>query len=237
MENNSVSNIHEDVIPTIFKDKDAVRYHVDNCKHLYKLMVQFELAFTTNDEPGELFVPAVFPINKLTGIPRPKPDDEPLARKYSFEIALSESIFPRYIQRNHQHIRRNESGERFMCRDEMFLVKNATYAIVTKESRKIEITVWGKDKSAFLQELHEGLSVLLEENWSQWERDEVKLSNKYYETDFIRELHHAGVEEIGGQKIEKTVKVYNISLINIKTKIEKAQASLAGLDITGVEIK
>jgi len=239
MENNGMSKIHQDDIPKIFEDKEASRYHLGNCEHLYKLMVKFELAFTANDEPGVLFVPAVFPINKLAGVPHPKPEEETLARRYRFEITLSESIFPRYIQRNHRYIKRNESGERFMCRDEMCLIKNNTYAIVTKESREIKITVWGEDKSTFLQELHNGLSDLLEEHWSQWERDEIKLPKGYYAAKVIRELYNDGVKKVGGEKIKDTIKKYNIfSIINIH-KVEKIQAQAGlvtantDLDITG----
>ena len=95
----------------------------------------------------------------------------------------------------------------------MSLGKNNTLANVTKESRKVEIITWGENKEEFLNYLHNMFSELLNEHYLQWDRDEVKLSTEYVETDIIRELHNSGIEEFKGELLEKVINNYSLKLI------------------------
>ena len=224
------AKIHKDDLPKIFKRKETGRYGINNCKLLGDLMVKYELAFPVEDEPDTLLVPAVLSANEPSSRPKPDPKEETLVRKYSFNIMLSESIFPRYIQRNHNHIEyteRNGQKDYILWRGGMSLFRDKARATVTKDDRVIEITVWGENKSDFLRYLHNKLEILLKEHYLQWDSDEIKLSQGYYTKEIIREVYDKGLRELGGENIETVSNKYSISLINIKN----ASASLINSEI------
>jgi len=219
LQNSKKIKIHREELPALFTGKDKRRYGYDNCKLLYNLMVKYELAFEVNDEPNMLLVPAVLGILKPSEMLKPNQDEETLARRYTFDIALPDSIFPRYIQRNHIHIKQREDKRYIVGRGGLSLEKNNTRANITKESRKVEITTWGKNKDDFLEELHNMFLDLLKEHHLQWDRDEVKCSQGYKDTGILSTLYYENkLAEFEGDDLETIVNNYKL-LENLYNKI------------------
>jgi len=210
MQNSKIIKIHQDTIPSLFAGKDRRRYGHENCELLCKLMVKYELAFEVKDELNVLLVPAVLGEINPSEMLKPNKDEETLARRYAFEIALSDSIFPRYIQRNHEHIKRRGDKSYIVGRGSISLEKNNTRANIIKEPRKVEITTWGENKENFLNDLHNMFLELLNEHYLQWDRDEVKLPKEYVETGILRELYDGGVSQIGGKDLQTIVNDYKL---------------------------
>jgi len=204
MQNNRYIAIHKNDISRIFKDKESWRYNASNCKHIYDLMINYELAFEMKNKRNTLIVPSVLSDKKPDGFSAPNQGEETLVRRYGFDIALTDSIFPRYIQRNHEYLEIRD-GDCIMWKGGMSLEKDHTYAIITKKTREIEITAWGENKSNFLSELHKGLEDLLEEHHSKWERDEIKLLTGFCSTDVIFKLHKNGMTEYDGEQVKEIV--------------------------------
>ena len=233
MQNNDLIEMHLDDIPMVFKGKGSERYNPDNCELLYNLMVKYELAFEVKSKPSTLLVPAVLQADEPDGLPLPKGGEETRSRKLGFRITFADNIFPRFVQRSHEHIKQDNSGNYVLWLDGMLLEKNKTYARITKETREIEITTWGENKDEFINELYENLVELLEEHRLQWERDEIKLPTGYVSADTILRMHHEGTREHDGVKTNNLVKVFNLFNIN-KRKITNTLANVdfsAGIGI------
>jgi len=201
MQNNRYIAIHKNDMTKVLKDKESWRYNASNSKYIYDLMIKYELAFEMENKRNTLIVPSVLSDKKPYGFTAPNQGEEMLVRRYGFDIALTDSIFPRYIQRNHEYLEIRD-GHCIMWKGGMSLEKDHTYAIITKKTREIEITAWGENKSNFLNELHKGLEDLLEEHHSKWERDEIKLSTGYLSTDVISNLYKGGTKEYNGEPVE-----------------------------------
>ncbi|MDR0287448.1 MAG: hypothetical protein LBI03_07085, partial [Clostridiales bacterium] len=218
------SQIYFDKIPTLFIGKNSKRYGFKNCKYLYDLMVEYKLAFPVEGDTNTLLVPAALPDTKPSGIPEPLQGEKTLRRRYCFKTALPEDIFPKYIQMNHdniKYVRRNDKTDYIVWCSGMSLVWENTNAMIYKESREVEIIVWGENKGDFLLKLNNRFHDLLSESDLKWEREEIKLPRGYYETDVIRELYQKDETiELGGEKINKAIKEYNLSLINLNVNLK-----------------
>jgi len=218
MQNDENITIHKDDIAKLFKGKkDAWRYDVEKCELLYTLMQKYELAFEmSRTTPNTLFVPSIRR-NKPTKLSAPKPEEETLVCKFNFSITLADNIFPIYIHRHHECLEKI-NGHYIFRHDGMSLKAGKTYAMVTKDTREIEITVWGENPSALINQLHASLTNLLQEYHIKCEKEEVKLPEFFIATDAICQMYKDGTKKIGKSKVADVIKKYMFieNLINIK---------------------
>ncbi|MCL2571785.1 MAG: ADP-ribosylation factor-like protein [Defluviitaleaceae bacterium] len=236
MQNKKDISIHMDDIPKVFTGKEPWRYSAAKCQRLYELMIKYELAFEMKgSRPNTLIVPSVLSNNEPTNLSGPKENEEALVRRYGFDIALADSIFPRYIQRNHEQLEQQDD-KYTMWFGGMSLTKNNTYATVTKETRKIEIKVWGENKSDYLEELHNKLEALLQDHRLQWDRDEIQLPTGYVSTNVILQMRDDGTNEYAGIPIEDIMKKFNITINHNKSFINfnKGEANLGALNTKAI---
>ncbi|MCL2169074.1 MAG: ADP-ribosylation factor-like protein [Defluviitaleaceae bacterium] len=216
MQNNGLIRIHRDEIPKLFKGEDAKRYDADNCDILYELMVQYELAFVAKDKPNTLIVPATLPNDEPNDLPSPENGEEVAGRRYSFEISLADNVFPKYIQRNHEHIARDASNDYIMWASGMVIEKDKVLAVITKESRDMEIKTWGESSSELLNELHHMFIKLLDEHKQQLEDDKIELNSGYYPTDVIKRLHRDGTDKFDGMSVQEIGVKYGLDFSLIR---------------------
>lgn len=190
---NKMVKIHLEDIPKIFKGREAGLYTPENCHFLHEIMIQYKLAFIPNDECDTMFVPAAFSEDRPNYVPQPDDKEEYFKRRFSFNITLSEDIFPRYTHLNHEHIYRLEdrkvNGGYIAWRCGMVLSMDAAYAKVIKEDRSIEMIAWGEHKSEALHSLYERLKELLSNFGLKWDKDEIGLKNGYCETKVVKNLY------------------------------------------------
>ena len=210
MQNSGVYEIHKEDMPKLFKGKNARRYNWVNYELLYKLMMQFELAFEMKDtKANTLLVPSILPDTEPDNITIPNNGEETLTRRYNFNIALSESIFPKYMHRNHVNLEQKK-GTYSVWSSGMVLVGDRAYALVTKDTRSVEITTWGENRSDFLFELHKNFYELLQEDDTEWERDEIKLPSGFCSTHIIWQLYHEGKEDFDNTETDKIMGEYHL---------------------------
>ncbi|MDR3266668.1 MAG: hypothetical protein LBT24_03760, partial [Tannerella sp.] len=140
-------------------EKDA-RYPENQDAFLFKLMIQYELAFETQ-KGGRLIIPHLLHEDRPAELPV-FDIDESLMLRYKAEQTLPPDTISRFIVRRNEDIRKAD-GEYKVWRHGVVL-KNGQgdIAMVLEDDRTISISVKGSGKTAYLDELRNTMNEIFE---------------------------------------------------------------------------
>jgi hypothetical protein len=215
---------------SVFKDKDyVVRYPESQNTFLFKLMIQYELAFETKNGK-RLIIPHLLHEDRPAELPI-FDIGESLMLRYKAEQPLPPDTISRFIVQRNEDIQK-VNGEYKVWRYGVVLEnEKGDIALVREDDRTISISVKGPGKTTYLDELRQTLNEIFESYKSDKPEMQYRIV-EYGEKNLVRDepswlpgakiLNHlnAGVpyyDDKLGKFIDlpKMVTVYNIHANNI----------------------
>jgi small GTP-binding protein len=141
-------------------EKD-VRYPENQDAFLFKLMIQYELAFETK-KGGRLIIPYLLHEDRPAELPA-FDIGESLMLRYKAEQSLPPDTISRFIVRRNEDIRKAEDGKYKVWRRGVVLKnEKGDIALVREDDRTISILVKGSGKTAYLDELRKTMNEIFE---------------------------------------------------------------------------
>ena len=211
---------------TVFEN-NASRFPKEKHEYLFSLMKAYDLAYETEDG-GDLIIPHLLKEDRPERLPG-FPLGESLMLRYRSDHPLPPDTISRFIVRHNREMmkRKTEEEDYPVWRYGILLEYGGNTALVREEDRTINVSVKGKDKTAYISRLRETLDDIFDgykstkpeleyrvqrfgkipENvspplWLSGNRinNHVKRNKPYYDDETNQEI-----------PLQQTVKIYNIN--------------------------